>query len=450
MTFSIYEIISKKRDGKEISKREIEFIIKGYVKDEIPDYQMSAILMAIYIKGLNDRESSDLTEIMMNSGDYISLDGIDGKKIDKHSTGGVGDKISFIVCPLVASCGVKVPMLSGRALGHTGGTLDKLESIPGMNVFLSINRFKHVLNNVGMVVSGQTENIVPADRKLYALRDSTATVGSIPLITSSIMSKKLALGTDGIVLDVKTGKGAFIQKEKDSILLCKTMVKIGEKANRKTIGVITNMNQPLGKSVGNALEIIESIDSLKGNGPDDVMDVTYALGASMIIAAGIEKDYSKAIKRLKQRLNSGEALERFKNFIKAQGGDDRICDNYNLLPKSKYKIELRSGKDGYISEIDAFKIGMAAVYVGAKKKKKEDSIEHGTGFIFNKKKGDRVQKDEILVYIHTNNKQNIEEIKERLKSSIKISSNKVSSPQTIFYIVDKQGIYSWDQIKTDF
>ena len=450
MSFSIYEIISKKRDGKELSKAEIEFIINGYVRDEIPEYQMAAILMAIYIQGLNKRESSDLTEIMMNSGDYISFDEIGGRKIDKHSTGGVGDKISFIVCPIVASCGVKVPMLSGRALGHTGGTLDKLESIPGMNVFLSINRFKQVLGDVGMVVSGQTENIVPADRKLYALRDSTATVGSIPLITSSIMSKKLALGTDGIVLDVKTGKGAFIQNEKDSILLCKTMVDIGEKANRKTIGVITNMNQPLGKSVGNALEIIESIESLKGNGPDDVMDVTYALGASMIIAAGIEKDYSKAIKRLKQRLNSGEALEIFRSFIKAQGGNDRICDNYNLLPKSKYEIELRSGKDGYVSEIDAFEIGMAAVCVGAGRIKKEDSIEHSAGFVFNKKEGDKVKKDEILVYIHTNNKQNIEEIKKRVGSAIKISSNKILPPHAILYVVDKNGVYPWNQIKTDF
>ena len=450
MSFSIYEIISKKRDGKELSKAEIEFIINGYVRDEIPEYQMAAILMAIYIQGLNKRESSDLTEIMMNSGDYISFDEIGGRKIDKHSTGGVGDKISFIVCPIVASCGVKVPMLSGRALGHTGGTLDKLESIPGMNVFLSINRFKQVLGDVGMVVSGQTENIVPADRKLYALRDSTATVGSIPLITSSIMSKKLALGTDGIVLDVKTGKGAFIQNEKDSILLCKTMVDIGEKANRKTIGVITNMNQPLGKSVGNALEIIESIESLKGNGPDDVMDVTYALGASMIIAAGIEKDYSKAIKRLKQRLNSGEALEIFRNFIKAQGGNDRICDNYNLLPKSKYEIELRSRKDGYVSEIDAFEIGMAAVCVGAGRIKKEDSIEHSAGFVFNKKEGDKVKKDEILVYIHTNNKQNIEEIKKRVGSAIRISSNKILYPQAILYVVDKNGVYPWNQIKTGF
>jgi len=450
MSFSIYEIISKKRDGKEISKAEIEFIINGYVKDEIPDYQMSAILMAIYIQGLNERESSDLTEIMMNSGDYISFDGITGKKIDKHSTGGVGDKISFIVCPLVASCGVKVPMLSGRALGHTGGTLDKLESIPGMNVFLNINRFKQVLNDVGMVISGQTENIVPADRKLYALRDSTATVGCIPLITSSIMSKKLALGTDGIVLDVKTGKGAFIQNKKDSILLCKTMVNIGEKANRKTIGVITNMNQPLGKSVGNSLEIIESIESLKGNGPDDVMDVTYALGASMMIAAGIENDYSKAIKRLKQRLNSGAALEIFRNFIKAQGGNDKICDNYDLLPKSRYKVELRSGKDGYVSKIDAFKIGLAAVYIGAGRIKKEDSIEHGTGFVFNKKKGDSVKKDEILVYIYTNNKKNIEEIIKRVESAIKISSNKILPPQTILYVVDKEGVCSWGQIKAGF
>ncbi len=327
---SVYEIISKKRDGYELSTEEIQFFITGYVKGEIPDYQAAALMMAIYLRGMNQREMTDLTRIMMHSGDLISLDGIDGKKIDKHSTGGVGDKISFVLSPLVAACGIKVPMLSGRSLGHTGGTLDKLESIPGFKVLLQPDEFKKTLRDVGMVISGQTENVVPADRKLYALRDSTATVNSIPLIAGSIMSKKLALGTDGIILDVKTGSGAFMSELEDSIELCKTLVAVGENANRTTIGLITHMDQPLGNTVGNSLEIKESIEALKGNGPADVMEVTLGLSACMLVAAGIEKNHNKAIEKLEKALKSGKPLEIFKRFIAAQGGDPRVCDDYSL------------------------------------------------------------------------------------------------------------------------
>ncbi|UCH98271.1 MAG: thymidine phosphorylase [Candidatus Aminicenantes bacterium] len=439
----MYEIIAKKRDGYELSTREIQFFIDGCVSGEIPDYQAAALLMAIYLRGLNQREMTDLTRIMMHSGDLISLEGISGKKIDKHSTGGVGDKISFILSPLVAACGVKVPMLSGRSLGHTGGTLDKLESIPRMNVSLQPDRFKQVLNEVGMVICGQTENTVPADRKLYALRDATATIGSIPLISASIMSKKLALGTDGVVLDVKTGSGAFMTQLEDSIELCQTMVAIGEKANRTTIGLITNMDQPLGKAVGNSLEIIESIEALKGHGPGDVMEVTFGLSAAMLVAAGVEKDYQKAIKKLRKVLESGQPLEIFKKFITAQGGDPRVCNDYSLLPRSKHQVELLAEKSGYISKINAYQVGMTAVDIGGGRKKKEDVIDHSAGFVFRKKVGDKVTRGEAILTIHTNNAKSIPGAKERLKKAIFISKEKVSPPGMILYRIDKSGPSAW-------
>jgi len=438
-SYSIYEIISKKRDGVELTTGEIQFFISGYVNDDIPDYQVSALLMAIYLKGLNQRELADLTRIMMHSGDLISLDTIDGKKIDKHSTGGVGDKISFIVSPLVAACGVRVPMLSGRSLGHTGGTLDKLESIPGFNVFLQTGEFKQVLNDVGMVICGQTENIVPADRKLYALRDSTATINSIPLIAASIMSKKLALGTDGMVLDVKTGSGAFMTKLEDSIALCETMVEIGEKANRTTIGLITDMDQPLGLAVGNSLEIIESIEALKGNGPGDVMTVTFGLGAGMLVAAGAEKNYDKAIKKLEKALKSGKPLEIFRKFIAAQGGDANVCDDYSLLPQGKHQVESQAEKEGYISTIDALEVGMTAVDIGAGRKKKEDHIDHSAGFVFSKKVGDYVKAGDSILTIHTNDSDSIANAQERLKKAIVISPGKAPDREIISYLVDKNG-----------
>jgi pyrimidine-nucleoside phosphorylase len=294
MTNGMYEIISKKRDGFELDRRDIAFVVSGCAKGEIPDEQVAAWLMAVYLRGLSDRELADLTEIMLASGDRVSLDEVAGKKVDKHSTGGVGDTVSFVVAPLVAACGVRVPMLSGRGLGHTGGTLDKLEAIPGMNVFLSADEFRRVLAETGMAISGQTETIVPADKRLYALRDATATVGSIPLIASSIMSKKLALGTDGIVLDVKTGSGATMKDEADSLRLCRTMVALGEKAGRPTVGLLTSMDQPLGRAVGNSLEIVESIEALKGQGAEDLMEVSYALGFCMLNLAGKNISYKAA------------------------------------------------------------------------------------------------------------------------------------------------------------
>ncbi len=435
--FNISEIISKKRDGLELSTDEIQYFIDGYVTDEIKDYQAAALLMAIYIRGLNGRELADLTRIMMLSGDRIPLDDIEGKKIDKHSTGGVGDKVSFIVSPLVAACGVKVPMLSGRSLGHTGGTLDKLESIPGMNISLDTAEFKRVLKDVGMVICGQTANIVPADRKLYALRDTTATVNSIPLICASIMSKKLALGTNGMVLDVKTGSGAFMRKMEDSIELCKTMVATGEKAGRTTIGLITDMDQPLGNKVGNSLEIMESIDALKGNGPEDLMTVTFHLGAAMLMAAGVEQDFNHALVSLEKALKSGEPLHIFREFIAAQGGCADVCDDYSLLPQSKYQEILKAKSTGYMAKIDAYEVGMTAIDIGAGRRKKEDAIDYSAGFVFHKKVGDKIKKGEAILTIHTNNSESIDGAKERLRKAISITGEKVSKPKLIHFLMQK-------------
>ena len=437
--FNVYEIISKKRDGLELTTGEIQYFIDGIVNGEIPDYQAAAFLMATYIRGLTQRELAALTRIMMLSGDRISLEDIDGIKIDKHSTGGVGDKISFIVSPLVAACGVKVPMLSGRALGHTGGTLDKLESIPGMNISLAADEFKQVLKNVGMVICGQTNNIVPADRKLYALRDTTATVNSIPLICASIMSKKLALETDGIVLDVKTGLGAFMCKLEDSIELCKTMVATGEKSDRTTIGLITDMNQPLGNMVGNSLEIIESIEALKGNGPEDLMTVTYGLGAAMLVAAGVEKEYKPALLQLEKALKSGTPLTIFREFIAAQGGNSKVCDDYSLFPQSKHQVALEAENAGYISRIDALDVGMAAIDIGAGRRKKEDSIDYSAGFVFHKKMGDKIKKGEAILTIHTNNAECLAAAEKRLKKAISITVEKALKPTMIHFLVDKNG-----------
>ncbi len=440
----MYEIIAKKRDGQKLLKKEIQEVIDKYVEGIIPDYQMSALLMAIFLNGFDSRETGDLTEIMLNSGDKILLDEIEGVTVDKHSTGGVGDKISFIVSPMVAACGVKVPMLSGRALGHTGGTLDKLESIPGFDVFLKADKFRSVLAGCGMVISGQTENIVPADKKLYSLRDTTATVNSIPLITSSIMSKKLALGADAIVLDVKTGKGAFLPDINDGIKLCRSMVDIGEKNGRKTLGLITNMDEPLGNSVGNSLEIVESIECLKGNGPDDLMEVTFALGACMLIAGGVENNIGKAIKKLKSVVESGEALKVFKKFIEAQGGDPEVCDNYDIFGKSEISWDLKSVKEGFIKSIDAFEIGMCAIDVGAGRRKKEDSIDHNAGFVFKKKSGDRVKVGDTILTVHSNGNEDREAVKSRLLNSIEISEEVNRKPRMVYYFADSNGLTEWD------
>ncbi len=443
MANGMYEIISKKRDGLELNREEITFVISGYIKGEIPDYQVAAWLMAIYIRGLNARELADLTEIMLASGDRIPLDGVAGKKIDKHSTGGVGDKISFVVAPLLAACGVRVPMLSGRGLGHTGGTLDKLEAIPGMDVFLSGERFRSVLAETGMVICGQTDNIVPADKKLYALRDATATVSCIPLIASSIMSKKLALGSDGIVLDVKTGSGAFMKDEQDSIRLCRTMVAIGEKSGRPTLGIISNMDQPLGRAVGNSLEMIESFEALQGRGPADVMEVTFALGWCMLRAAGKETGYAQALEMFQKAIASGQALDVFRRFIAAQGGNPKVCDDYSLLPACRHQEEFPSPTAGHVERIDSFEVGMAAIDTGAGRRRKEDTVAHGAGFIFHANVGDKVEKGQPLLTIHSDRPDTLPAVRERLLAAIHIGARPVARPKMILHLVDKDGVTSW-------
>ncbi len=399
--------------------------------------------MAVYLRGLSGRELADLTASMLASGDRIPLDAVPGPKIDKHSTGGVGDKISFVVAPLVAACGVRVPMLSGRGLGHTGGTLDKLEAIPGMNVFLSPERFREVLAATGMAICGQTEGIVPADKKLYALRDATATVGSIPLIASSIMSKKLALGTDGIVLDVKTGNGACIENEPDSLRLCQAMVELGEKAGRPTVGIISDMSQPLGRAVGNGLEIIESIEALKGRGPADIMEVSTALGLCMLRAAGRNISCDEGRNLFREAIASGRALEVFRRFIAAQGGDARVCDVYSLMPAAEEVVDLASPASGYIQAIDAFAVGMAAIDTGAGRRRKEDPVGYGSGFVFRAKVGDKVGKGQTLVTVHSERPDQLPAVLERLARAIRIGPDPAAAPKMILHLVDRDGVHPW-------
>jgi pyrimidine-nucleoside phosphorylase len=443
MTNGMYEIISKKRDGLELSREEIASVVSGLVDGRIPDYQVAAWLMAVYLRGLDDRELGDLTEIMLASGGRIGLDEVPGKKIDKHSTGGVGDKISFVVAPLVAACGIRVPMLSGRALGHTGGTLDKLEAIPGMNVFLTPGRIGSVLAETGMVICGQTEDIVPADKKIYALRDATATVGCVPLIASSIMSKKLALGTDGIVLDVKTGSGASITDDREALRLCRAMVALGERAGRPTLGIISSMDQPLGRAVGNSLEIIESIEALKGRGPDDIMRVTYALGYGMLRVAGERVSFSQACRTFEEAIASGRALDVFRRFIAAQGGDARVCDDYSLLPASSERADFRASASGVITAIDTFAVGMAAIDTGAGRRTKEEAVGYGGGFVFRAKVGDRVEKGQPIATVHSDRPEWTPAVLERLGRAVRIGPGPAAPPKLVSFIVDKDGVHPW-------
>ena len=443
MTGGMYEIISKKRDGGVLDREEIAFVVSGCADGGIPDEQIAAWLMAVYIRGLDERETADLTEAMLASGGRIALDGLPGPKIDKHSTGGVGDKISFIVAPLLASCGVRVPMLSGRGLGHTGGTLDKLEAIPGLNVFLAPGEIRRVLAETGLVICGQTSEIVPADRKLYALRDATATVGSVPLIASSIMSKKLALATDGIVLDVKTGSGAFMKDERDALRLCRTMVAIGEKAGRPTLGLITSMDQPLGRAVGNGLEIAESVEALKGRGPDDILEVSFALGECMLRAAGRGMTGTEARGMFREAIASGRALDHFRRFIAAQGGDPRVCDDPSRLPAAAERTEFPAPRSGFVEAIDAFEVGLAAIDTGAGRRRKEDAVAPGAGFVFHAKVGDPVEEGRPVVTVHSDRPDRLPAVLERLAKAIRIGPRPVAAPKLVRHLVDKDGVRPW-------
>ena len=396
------DLIVKKRQGEELTDEEIRFWIKGYVSGDIPDYQTSAMTMAILFKGMNKREVSTLTDAMEHSGDVLDLSAIKGIKVDKHSTGGVGDKTSLVLGPMVAACGAPMVKLSGRGLGHTGGTLDKLESIPGLTTSLSEEKFIKQVNEIGIAIAGQTKNLVPADKKMYALRDVTGTVESIPLIAASVMSKKLAAGTDGILLDVTVGNGAFMKNIDDARVLAKLMVEIGTRLNRNTIAVLSNMNEPLGLAVGNSLEVKEAVASLHGNGPEDLMELCYTAGSLMLVQSKIAKDTDEARKMLENAITSGKAFEKFLLMVKAQGGDASYIENPEKFEVAKNQVEVFSNKEGYVKSINALEIGLSSMRLGGGRSTMDDVIDMSAGIMLNKKVGDTVKKGELLCVLHTN------------------------------------------------
>ncbi|AZB43414.1 pyrimidine-nucleoside phosphorylase [Bacillus sp. FJAT-42376] len=430
------DIIQKKRDGKLLSKEEIEFAVNGYKNDSIPDYQMSSFLMSVYFKGMTKEEVSWLTDAMVNSGETVDLSGINGIKVDKHSTGGVGDKISLIVAPLVASVGVPVAKMSGRGLGHTGGTIDKLEAVEGFSVELSGKQFIDNVNRHGISIIGQSGDLVPADKKIYALRDVTATVDSIPLIASSIMSKKIAMGADAIVLDVKTGAGAFMKTLDRAKDLASTMVEIGSHLNRNTIAVITDMNQPLGYEVGNANEIKEVIEVLQGNGSEDLIEISMAIAVQMSILGGIYKTEEEARKGLTQAIESGEALGKFKEFISAQNGNAAQIDSINLLPQAKHHVEVKSKQSGYVRDINAEEIGVAALLLGAGRQTKEDQIDYSAGVTLKKKVGDQVQEGDVIAVLHFN-KEDHQQAVDTLYHAFTYSDQKPEKRPFVYEIISK-------------
>lgn len=416
------DIISKKRDGYELSTEEIEFFIKGYTSGTIPDYQASALAMAIYFQDMTDKERADFTMAMVNSGDTIDLSHIEGIKVDKHSTGGVGDTTTLVLAPLVAALGIPVAKMSGRGLGHTGGTTDKLDAIKGFETEISKEKFIHLVNTDKIAVIGQTGNLTPADKKLYALRDVTGTVNSLPLIATSIMSKKIAAGSDAIVLDVKVGEGAFMKTIHDAEALAHAMVKIGNDVGRRTMAIISDMSQPLGYAIGNALEVKEAIDTLKGQGPADLHELVLTLGSQMVVLAKGATTLAEARALLEEVMHNGKAIEKFKVMIQNQGGDASVVDHPEKLPTAKYKIKLPAKQSGYIAEIIADEVGIAAMLLGAGRATKEDNIDLSVGLILHKKVGDQVKSGESLLTIYSNN-ENIEAIKQKLYDNIKIADH---------------------------
>lgn len=412
---NIYDIISKKRDGKILSKKEINFVIEKYTKDNIPDYQMAALLMAIFINDMNKEETFNLTTAMMESGDTVDLSSIKGRKVDKHSTGGVGDSITLLLGPMIASCGVPFVKMSGRGLGHTGGTLDKLESIKDFKIDLPMDEFIAISNEINIAICSQTANITPADKKLYALRDVTATVNNLTLIASSIMSKKLAIKSDGIILDVKVGEGAFVKDIKTAEELAKMMVNIGEEYGRKTIAVITNMNQPLGYAVGNSLEVIEVINTLKGEGPKDLYELALTLGSKLLILAEKVDNEEDGRKLLIENVQSGKAYNKFLEMVENQHGDIEVIENIDLLPKAKYVLEVKSVTSGYVKSINAEEIGKCALELGVGRKTLESKIDLSSGIVLNKKIDDYVNDGEAIAYVHTNDKDKGREVVKKIQ-----------------------------------
>lgn len=431
----MYDLILKKRMGEELTKEEISFFVEGYTKGDIPDYQVSALLMAIFFKKMNSRETADLTMAMVNSGDILDLSKIEGIKVDKHSTGGVGDTTTLVLGPMVAALGIPVAKMSGRGLGHTGGTIDKLESFKGFSVEMTNDKFMENVNSIKLSVGGQTGDLAPADKKLYALRDVTATVDNVSLIASSIMSKKIAAGADCIVLDVKVGDGAFMKTKEAAFELAHEMVSIGKKLGRNTVGVISDMDQPLGLAVGNALEVEEAIETLKGRGPEDLLELCLTLGSHMIVLAKKAKDDKEARAMLLDTIESGAALNKLKEFVKAQGGETGCIDDTSLLPKAKYIEPVLSETEGIVEKIHSEHIGVIAMELGAGRATKESVIDLAVGIVLNKKRGDKVAKGDVIAYIHSNDKNNIEKAKKDILNSYQISKDYANDVPLIYGVV---------------
>ena len=427
------DLIVKKQNGKELTTEEIQFFVKGYTDGSIPDYQASALAMAIYFQDMTDQERADLTMAMVNSGETIDLSAIEGIKVDKHSTGGVGDTTTLVLAPLVAALGVPVAKMSGRGLGHTGGTIDKLEAIEGFHVELSKDEFIKLVNRDKVAVIGQSGNLTPADKKLYALRDVTGTVNSIPLIASSIMSKKIAAGADAIVLDVKTGAGAFMKTDEDAVNLAKAMVRIGNNVGRQTMAVISDMSQPLGFAIGNALEVQEAIDTLRGEGPEDLNELVLTLGSQMVVLAKKAETLEEARTKLQEVMKNGKALEKFKEFLSNQGGDASVVEDPSKLPQAAYKIDVPAKEAGVVSEIVADEIGVAAMLLGAGRATKEDEIDLAVGIMLRKKVGDNVEKGEPLVTLYAN-RENVEDVTAKVYDNIRISE-KAEAPKLIHTLI---------------
>ncbi|NWF88803.1 MAG: thymidine phosphorylase [Ignavibacteriaceae bacterium] len=425
------ELIRKKRNGESLTSSEIQFLIDSYLKKNIPDYQFSAFLMAVYFKGMNENEQSALTNAMINSGVVVNLKDIIGVKVDKHSTGGVGDKTSLIIAPIAAAAGVKVPMISGRGLGHSGGTLDKLEAIPGFRTNLSLKEYKTVLKKCGAVLIGQTKEIAPADKLIYALRDVTATVESIPLITGSIMSKKMAEGIDGLVLDVKTGSGAFMSKEKDALKLADSLIRTAKSFNKKVIAFITDMNQPLGNYIGNWFEVYESIKVLQGENVPDLLELCLNLAGAMIYLGKKADSVEEGKKISLELIRNGKAFNKFTEIVKLQNGDVSYLYKPEKYPKSKYSEKIYSAKSGYLSSINNYEIGMAALELGAGRKTKEDKIDPKAGIIFYQKIGNQISKNDVIAEVFTDYKHSLNTAVKKISDSLEFSKNKVSKPKLV-------------------
>ena len=447
---NIVELIRKKREGQALSEEEIQYFIDGYVEGRVPDYQMSAFLMACYFKGMSEQETFTITNSMLHSGEIVDLSSVPGIKVDKHSTGGVGDKVSLILAPIVASCGVPVPMISGRGLGHTGGTLDKLESIPGFRTDLTIKEYIKVIRDIGVVMIGQTKEIAPADKKMYALRDVTATVECIPLIASSIMSKKLAEGIDALVLDVKTGRGAFMQTRDLARKLAQTQVKIGTQFGKETLAFITDMNQPLGITIGNWLEVMECVECLRNNrgtndGSSDLMEVTHLLSGAMIALGKKAATLEEGIRKSREAIHNGKAYKKFTELVRAQGGDLSTIENFeHRHPQPKFSIEVNATERGYVAQIDPLELGLANITLGASREKMDDLIDPKAGIKLNQKVGNSVAAGDSLAVFYTDREVVLEPVKTRIANAFRISSVKPALNPLILDVVDKNGITEWN------